>query len=84
MMYKAKAAVWFETLTKHSAQSESHVEFLNIKPWWYVKKPLRFKRLSHKAICHPVLSDSFGKHFLVCIIKRKIFSGCFRIGYSYT
>jgi hypothetical protein len=32
MMYKAKAAVSPEIRTKHSTQSEHHVEFLDIKP----------------------------------------------------
>jgi len=32
MLYKAKAAVCSEILTKHSAQSEHHVEFLYVKP----------------------------------------------------
>jgi len=32
MMYKAKVAVWSEIRTKHSEQSEHHVEFLNVKP----------------------------------------------------
>jgi len=32
MMYKAKAAVSFEILTKHLTQSERHVELLNVKP----------------------------------------------------
>jgi hypothetical protein len=32
MMYAAKAAVCFEIRTKQSAQSEHHVEFLNVKP----------------------------------------------------
>jgi hypothetical protein len=32
MMYKAKVAVCFEIHTKHSKQSEQHVEFLNVKP----------------------------------------------------
>ena len=32
MMCKAKVAVCFEILTKHSMQSEHHVEFLNVKP----------------------------------------------------
>jgi hypothetical protein len=32
MTRKAKAAVWFEIRTKHSTQSEHHVEFFNIKP----------------------------------------------------
>ena len=31
MMYKAKVAVCSDIHTKHSAQSESHVEFLNVK-----------------------------------------------------
>ena len=30
MMYKAKVAVCSEILTKHSTQSEHHVEFLNV------------------------------------------------------
>jgi hypothetical protein len=32
MMHKAKVAVCSAILTKHSKQSEHHVEFLNIKP----------------------------------------------------
>jgi hypothetical protein len=32
MTYTAKAAVCSEIRTKHSVQSEHHVEFLNIKP----------------------------------------------------
>ena len=32
MMYKAKVPVCSDIRTKHSAQNESHVEFLNIKP----------------------------------------------------
>ena len=47
-MYKAKVAVCSDIRTKHSTQSECHVEFLNVKSWWYVKKPLGFKRLRHK------------------------------------
>jgi hypothetical protein len=35
MTYRAKAAVCSEIHTKHSKQSEHHVEF-----WWYVKKPI--------------------------------------------
>ena len=31
MMYKAKVAVCSEIHTKHSSQSERHVEFLNVK-----------------------------------------------------
>ena len=31
-MYKAKVAVCFDIHTKHSTQSERHVEFLNVKP----------------------------------------------------
>ena len=32
MMYKAKVAVCLDIRTKHSVQSERHVEFFNIKP----------------------------------------------------
>ena len=32
MMNKAKVAVSSEIRTKHSTQSEHHVEFLNVKP----------------------------------------------------
>ena len=45
MLCKAKVAVCSDIRTKHSTQSERHVEFLEVKPLWYVKKPLGFKRL---------------------------------------
>ena len=32
MMYKAKVSVCSENRTKHSSQSEHHVEFLKVKP----------------------------------------------------
>ena len=32
MTYKSQAAVCSEIPTKHSTQSEHHVEFLNVKP----------------------------------------------------
>ena len=32
MMYKAKVAVCSDIRTKHSTQSEHHVEFFNFKP----------------------------------------------------
>ena len=32
MMYKAKVAVCSDIRTKHSTQSERHVEFLKVKP----------------------------------------------------
>jgi len=32
MTYKAKITVYFEICTKHSKQSEHHVEILNVKP----------------------------------------------------
>ena len=32
MMSKAKVAVCSDIRTKHSSQSDSHVEFLNVKP----------------------------------------------------
>ena len=35
MMYKAKVAISSEIRTKHSKQSEHHVEFLNVKPALY-------------------------------------------------
>jgi hypothetical protein len=38
MMDKAKAAVCSEIHTKQSTQSEHHIEFLNVKVWWYIKK----------------------------------------------
>ena len=47
-MYKVKVAVCSDISTKHSTLSECHVEFLNFKPWWYVKKPLGFKRLRNR------------------------------------
>ena len=46
MMYKAKVAVCPDIRTKHSKQSERHVEFLNVKTWWYVQEPLGVKRLN--------------------------------------
>ena len=45
MLSKAKVAVSSDIRTKHSTRNERHVEFLNVKPWWYVKKPLGVKRL---------------------------------------
>ena len=47
-MYKAKVVVCSDIRTKHSTQSERHAEFLNVKPWRYVKKQLGFKRLIRK------------------------------------
>ena len=32
MMYKPKVAVCSDTRTKHTMQSERHVEFLDVKP----------------------------------------------------
>jgi hypothetical protein len=46
MMYKAKVAVCSDIRTKHSTQSEHHVEFLNVKPVKDVKKTLGVKRLN--------------------------------------
>ena len=45
MLFKAKVAVCSDISTKHSNQNERHVEILNVKPWWYVKKTLGVKRL---------------------------------------
>ena len=47
MLCKAIVAVCSDIRTKHSTQSERHVEFLNVKPWWYGKKPLGFRRLNN-------------------------------------
>ena len=44
MMYKANVVVYFDILTKHSTQSEHHVEFL-ILNLLTTRKPLGFKRL---------------------------------------
>ena len=32
MLYKSKVAVFSQIRTKHSKQSERHVEFFNVKP----------------------------------------------------
>ena len=45
MLPKGKVAVCSDIHTKHSMQSARHVQFLNVKTLWYVKKPLGFKRL---------------------------------------
>jgi len=45
MTNKATVTVCSEIRTKHSTQSEHNKEFLNVKTWWYVKKPLGFKLL---------------------------------------
>ena len=45
MMYKAKVAVCSDIRTKHSKQSEHHVEIFECSNWWHVKKPLGVKRL---------------------------------------
>ena len=46
MMYKAKVALCSDIRTKHSNQSERHVEFLNVKRGSTEKQPLGFKRLT--------------------------------------
>jgi hypothetical protein len=48
MMYKAKVALCSEIRTKHSVQSEHHVEFLKFKT---AKKLLDFKRLGWHFGC---------------------------------
>jgi hypothetical protein len=47
MMYKAIVVVCFELhlRTNHSMHSEHHIEFFNVKTWWYIKKPLGLERL---------------------------------------
>jgi hypothetical protein len=51
MTYSAKVAVCSEIIPKHSTQGKHHVEFLNVKTWWYVKIPLGFARLSETLVC---------------------------------
>jgi hypothetical protein len=46
MTYKAKITLCSEIRTKHSTQSENHLEILNVKPGGTWKKPLGFKRLT--------------------------------------
>jgi hypothetical protein len=59
MMYKAKVSVYSDIRTKHSTQSERHVEFFNIKLWWYGKKPLDFKRLiKYKLVAQAYIMPS--------------------------
>jgi hypothetical protein len=59
MTYTAKETVCSEICTKHSMQSEHYAEFLNVKTWWYVKKPLGFKRLMRIDI------SEFEKQYLI-------------------
>ena len=47
MLYKGKVAVCSEIHTKHSTQSEDHVEFVNVKTLSYVNKPLGFKTVRY-------------------------------------
>ena len=46
MMYKAKVAVCSEIPTKHSTQSERHVEFLNATPGGSTGSP-KFQKVNH-------------------------------------
>ena len=59
MMYKAKVTVCSDIRTKHSTQSERHIEFFNVKPWWYVEKPLGVKRLRFANVCRSDLCGVF-------------------------
>jgi len=58
-MHKAKVTVCSVTRTKHSTRSEHHVEFLNVKTWWYVKKSLGFKRLNSLTLDLPSILSIF-------------------------
>ena len=64
MLYKAKVAVCSDIHTKHTTQSERHVEFLNVKPWWYVKKPLGVKRLIWITAVHQMASIPVISHVI--------------------
>ena len=46
MTYKAKVAIYSETRTEHSMQSERHVEFLNVKPCGTERNRLALKGLT--------------------------------------
>ena len=71
MLYKAKVAVCADFRTKRSTQSEHHAELLNVKPWWYVKKPLGFKRLTLGlvAVCTVYCSV---RNTLHCVEKDRL------------
>jgi hypothetical protein len=56
MLYKAKVAVCSEIRTKHSAQSEHHVEFLNVNPLNAKLNP--FCHLLVLLEAHPILHVS--------------------------
>ena len=71
MMYKAKVAVCSEIHTKHSKQSEQHVEFLNFKPWWYGKKPLGFKRLNKETDVSETDTDQYDHSSYHCASKMR-------------
>ena len=46
MMYTTKDAFCSDIRTKHTKQSEHHIEFFNVKPAGRVKKSLSFEGLS--------------------------------------
>jgi hypothetical protein len=69
MMYKAMVAVCSEIRTKHSTQSEHHVEFWNVWAWWYIEKPLGFKRLTASQEYSSVLACRHTKSYMFYIIS---------------
>ena len=74
MMYKAKVAVCSDIRTKHWTQNERHVEFLNVKPWWYVKKPLGFKRLNYNLIdCNLNVWDTQSASYFLLLLALWLF-----------
>ena len=79
MTYTAKAAVCSQIRTKHSTQSEQHVEFLNVKTWRYVKKPLGFERLMEMTrkvpACVPLISPRTDE-ILKQLIKSALILKC--------
>ena len=75
MLSKAKVALCSDIRTKHSTQSDHHVTFFNVKPWWYVKKPLGFKRLifsKQNLMRITILLRSSSSHFFTCRAKENI------------
>jgi len=71
MMYKAKVAICSEIRTKHSTQSEHHVEFLNVNPL----KP------EWNPICY--LLALLGAHHFLYVSRIRVKLLTFRLLMSY-
>jgi hypothetical protein len=73
MMDRTKISVCSEIRTKHLTQSEHHEEFFYCKTWWYVKKPLGFKRLNlyRKRVEMLTITDNIHKAVIILATQRK-------------